>query len=479
MFKKFKRQIYAVVWALLIWTCLQFEPVNRSFIGLSDYQGLFTAMKIRENGTGGVGAPTTFIDFGEADWKMASGFGASKQNPLGPETGLVPRRALAEVIDFASTSRAVAVVIDVDSSVQAGAVADKAFAAAVDRWRKLPSPPLLILVRSDFSTPGLLERAKLPPLGSVDPIVEGSAGFFADQNNITRYINQFDCARTNDHSSFQKGYVTVANVAVYAAAAARADSALEARNAVAEQLIGLNCGFNRPIGRLDLRLTQGDILLDKQVSPINFHFSLKGTGSRAEAIFRPKSRGVCDKVGAPVLTTYPVSLLLAPNAESASREGLCGAIVIVGSSAPVTRDILLTTLGEMPGALVVANAARGVDLAGQIRRVGYVPGIFYITVLALLVCTILEGVSRLATLAAGMQSVTSIQRFAKWAAQALTHPITATALMTQAFSLVGLIVTYFMLDYGYWAVFAAPAFAAAMTNMYDQISEMRKSISHV
>jgi CHASE2 domain len=478
MLRKFKRQFYAVLWAILIWTCLQYEPVNRTFVGLADYQGLFTAMKIRENSVGGVGAPVTFIDFSEADWKLASRFGTSTKNGPGPETGLVPRKALAEVIDFAAASKATAVIIDVDSSVQAGAVADKSFADAVDRWRKLPSTPLLILVRGDFSTPGLFERAKLPPIGPNDPIVEGTADFFADQSNITRYVNHFDCARTNDHLSFQRGYVTVANVSLYASAAARANSALEARNAVSEQLLKLNCGVNKPIGRLHLKLSQGDLLFDKQISPINFHFSLKGFGSRPAAIFRERSKDVCDKIGAPVLTTFPVSQFLTPDAKNASKEGLCGAIVVVGASAPIARDRLLTSIGEMPGALIVANAARGGDLAGQIRRVGYIPGVFYISALAMLVCTMLEGVARMAIVAAKMRSATFLQQFAKWVAQTLTHPITATALMTQTFSLIGLVFTFFLLDYGYWAVFAAPAFAAAMTNMYDQFSEMRKFISH-
>src|SRR5262249_5516177 len=129
--------------------------------------------------------------------------------------------------------------------------------------------------------------------------------------------------------------------------------------------------------------------------PINYHLSLPSEASRVappSVALRPSAARRCNRTSAPAVTTlHAMDVLGAIDSGSPSKEMFCGAVVVVGSSnSEIARDDHLTPYGLMPGAFILANGARGLDLAGPLSRFPYGLGLAFVLAATVFVFLVFE-----------------------------------------------------------------------------------------
>lgn len=489
------RFIQSMFWAVAIWTALQFPLVQDSFVGDPDKAGLQQTLKLQRNIVGGDAAPVVYIDFGDADWLPAAAREPRLATVVAPEGAVadpsapvvatpiptqnvplyVPRQALADILDFLSTSGAVAVFVDVDTSYAPNPQADRTYADAIDRWREKPDAPLLALARTNWVAPSIFDRNQLPEPAPDDRIVEGTVVLRSDSEQVVDNVSYWSCEGPEDMKEPR------ASVVLYLAAAARYDDGLRGKQAVADTLTRGRCsGAPRSV---NLAAPGGSMTFLRQEGPIHYHMEVVRTDGKGPW-FVPSSPSVamrepvaarCGQTQAKVATLVNAADILAGlEAKDISAGFLCGAMVVVGASAELVRDVHPTPYGDMPGAFVLANAARGLDLSGPLRRFPYWIGLGMVVGISILVFLVHDFVHKWSNRVLSRKPRKLGAKAAHWLIDKATHPLTFSFLITSLLFLVGLALTFFMIRDGYWGVFAASATAASLSNAFDDVSGMRK-----
>ena len=151
-------------------------------------------------------------------------------------------------------------------------------------------------------------------------------------------------------------------------------------------------------------------------------------------------------------------------------------MVVVGSTARIVRDVFPSPYGMMPGSFILANAARGLDMAGPLRRFPYWTGLGFVIGITIVVYFVYLLINRAARGLLRRQPRTAIDRTGRFLVDNLTHPLTLSILIANLLVLVGLALTYFTVKTGYWGVFAASALAASLSNAFDDVSDMREAL---
>jgi CHASE2 domain-containing sensor protein len=388
----------------------------------------------------------------------------------------VPRYALGEILDFLSASGASAVFIDVDTSYAPNPEDDRFYAEAIQRWRAKPDAPLLAVARTNWSAPSIFERNGLPPPRPDERVVEGTVRIWADAEQVIDNVEYWSCEGPPDARAPR------ASVALYLAAAARFDDGLRGKQAVSEALAQARC--DRPERDIVVATPGGAMVLDRQDGPIHYHLDLKrledgswGPSLWPQATLRPGPAARCSAGSASAASLLQVSDILAGLDQGAvSTSALCGAVVVVGASAELVRDVHPTPYGDMPGAFILANAARGLDFSGPLRRYPYFTGLALVAAVTFFVFLVHDLVHRWSNRALRRPARTRSGRAVQWLIDKGTHPITFSFLITNLLFLVGLALTFYMIRDGYWGVFAAPALAASLSNAFDDVSGMRKAL---
>ncbi|MDX2234586.1 MAG: CHASE2 domain-containing protein [Hyphomonadaceae bacterium] len=498
------RFVQSLIWAVVVWTALQLPVIQQSFVGAPDKVGLQNVLQLQRNLVGGDATPVAVVDFGDGDWLAA----AARKAPAAPapaveaadpaqptpppETGTpvaqaaetyvpeqnvplyVPRQALAEVLDFLAGSGAVAVFVDVDTSYAPSPQDDRLFADAIARWRARPDAPLLTLARTNWVTPSIFARNGMEEPGPNDRIVEGTVRIWSDAEQVVDNVEYWTCEGAAGARQPR------ASVTLYLAAAARFDDGLKGKQAVSDALARVPC--DRRPRTLTLDVPGGDMAFPAQDGPIHYHLDLNrlddGSWSAPRwppATLRPSAAARCGQDTRAAAALLRVSDLLAGLDEGGvSTSALCGGVVVVGASAEIVRDIHPTPYGDMPGAFILANAARGLDLSGPLRRYPYFVGLGLVAVISIVVFLVHDTIYRWSNRFLMRPRRTTAGKAARWVVDKVTHPLTFSFLITNLLFLVGLVLTFFMIRDGYWGVFAASALAASLSNAFDDVSGMRK-----
>jgi len=152
------------------------------------------------------------------------------------------------------------------------------------------------------------------------------------------------------------------------------------------------------------------------------------------------------KSPAPDLLTVP-AMLVTESAHDLAHDLVQGRVVIIGASFADSRDIHRTPIGEMPGALIIANAIKSLSVYGQVRP---------LPVWALWAVKL------------------SMILLAAWAFSRFTSLI---AVCVAGALVIGALVpvSYYFFKFGYWIDFAIPLFAMAL---HRAVAEYRASHGH-
>ncbi|HRO02544.1 MAG TPA: CHASE2 domain-containing protein [Terricaulis sp.] len=514
-----QRFLQSLFWAVAVWWLLQLPIVQQSYIGSPDVEGRTLAIKLRENDVSGAAAPIVFIDFQRNDWLTAAerdrrAVRQEQTQALEPGAEFVEgdqppvplymsRAALAEMLDYLSNPAlgVAGVFVDVDTDYVTTAREERLFAASVERWARRPQAPLL--VRTNWGEDDFIARAGLT-LPEHPPVVFGSVEMLANEDYEIDSLRYFSCPA--------EGASVVAAAPIYLAAAARQagqypdDWAKRAAHAVDRARNQMTCAqlkaFEEPGAqwlprdfRARIGVPDGDFRFDDESGPINYHVSLdfsegggtlispdtaELTAAWAAATSAPPNPAVrCRSNQTRVAIALPASNVLAKIDDNVpfDESWFCGAIVVIGSSYnEVVRDTYLTPLGPMPGSLIMANAARGMDLAGPLARFPFHIGLGVVLLVTTLVFAAFELARRMSEWVINLPARTQSARMLRWSAEMLTHSLTVGVLTTHLAFVAGLALTLAALNWGYWGVFAAPALAAAASNAFDEFNAMRRAL---
>ena len=159
-----------------------------------------------------------------------------------------------------------------------------------------------------------------------------------------------------------------------------------------------------------------------------------------------------------------------------SNKAFCGRTVVVGSTARIVRDVFPTAYGTMPGSFILANAARGLDMAGPLRRFPFWSGLGFVVGITIVVYFVYLLINRAAARLLRGRQTTAVGRTTRFLVDNLTHPLSLSILIANLLVLVGLGLTFFTIKIGYWGVFAAVALAASLSNAFDDVSDMREAL---
>ena len=507
----FQRFAQSLVWAVIVWTLMQMPVVQQSWIGAPDSAGLQNVLQLQKNLVAGDATPVVLVDFSDEDWLAAHVRDSARPDkapppaPLPPETPgatspatpenvatepapnvlqsvplYVPRGPLSEVLDFLSASGAAAVFVDVDTSFAPSPVDDNAYAAAIQRWRATPNAPLLVLARTDWTTPSIFERTGTPAPAPLDRVVEGTVRVWSTTQRVVDNVEYWICEGAGEARAPH------ASVAVYLAAAARFDDGLKAKTEIARALSQVRCAGKSP--KFELQVPRGDMIFDDHSGPIFYHMALNWNGASEEqgtwtsanwptAILRGPQAARCGNETATVATRIRVmDMIAAIDGGEVSKTTFCGAMVVVGSTARIVRDTFPSPYGTMPGSFILANAARGLDMAGPLRRFPYWTGLGYVVGITILVYFLYLIINQAARRMLRKQPRTAFGRATRFMVDNLTHPLSLSILIANLLFLVGLGLTFFTIKIGYWGVFAACALAASLSNAFDDVSDMREAV---
>lgn len=480
-----QRFTQSLLWAVAAWTIMQAPVVQQSWMGAPDKEGLETVFQLQQNQIGGQAAPLLFVDFATEDWKEA----AARRPPpepgaeptaAGPTPLYLPRYALGQTLDFLRTTRANAVFVDVDTSAGPSAQDDRYFAEAIDRWRATPGAPLLILARTDWTTPSIFERTGIAPLRPSDHVVEAQVRISSSDNEVDS-VEYWSCEGTGAARAPR------ANASVYLAAAARFGDGAKGKAAVQKGLDGIRCS-GKP-GDLVIATPGRPMEFGAHTGPIYYHLAMEdrpsptgdgvlwSSGNWKTERLRPDLARRCGQDSAPVAMRVRVmDLLTAADAPNVSTEAYCGRTIVVGASANIARDVFPTVLGDLPGAFILGNAARGLDLVGPLRRFPYLIGLGYVLGITVAVFFAYRVTSELARRLLRQKTKGVGGKLFKFVVDNVTHPLSLSLLLGNVLSLVGLIITYFTIKAGLWGVFAASSLAASFSNAFDDVSDMRAAL---
>jgi hypothetical protein len=489
------RFVQSMLWAIVIWTALQFPIVQDSFVGAPDKAGLQNTLQLQRNTVGGAAAPVVFIDFGDGDWLTASAreirppVGTPAPTATTPDAATpaeaapiptqnvplyLPRRALADILDFLSTSGAAAVFVDVDTSYGPNPRADRVYADAIQRWRARPEAPLLALARTNWLVPSIFARNGMPELTGGDRVAEGTVRIWSDSERIVDNVEYWSCEGPAGARAPR------ASVTLYLAAAARYDDGLRGKQAVGDMLARARC--DGPPRAVTLATPGGAMLFPTQNGPIRYHLGLDQLDDGAWSAprwpsipLRAAAAARCRQEQAAAATLlHAADILDGLDSGGVSTSALCGAMVVVGASAEIVRDVHPSPYGDMPGAFILANAARGLDLSGPLRRFPYWIGLGMVVGISIIVFLVHDFVHKWSNKMLMRRPKSRTGRAAQWLVEKGTHPLTFSFLITNLLFLVGLALTFYMIKDGYWGVFAASALAASLSNAFDDVDGMRK-----
>ncbi len=151
-------------------------------------------------------------------------------------------------------------------------------------------------------------------------------------------------------------------------------------------------------------------------------------------------------------------------------------IVIIGSASLTARDRHMSVYGEMGGSLIIANTIRGLEVGGVVHRLHWYIEAVILSVFVTLIVLAFWYCRRARDLMKPLASLPWYIKPFEVPLHVMTNPVIVKILIGVSVFWLGAIATYFMLDYGLWIGFAAPAYAAALNEAREDFEELMENL---
>jgi CHASE2 domain-containing sensor protein len=452
---------------LIILLLIQIPAVEQSFLGAPDRQMMEWAFKLRADLTGGKADPVLFLDF---DNRTISKLNAA--GPYAPPLATVPRGALADLLDFIRAAPAAqeprAVLFDVDLSQPAtdGDQGVEKLKAALAAWGATRSAPPLVLIREAYpaTAVGLEGGGLVLPDTPYDAAVLAApnirwseAKVLGDLNAVVRDFQPYECVRTS--AGLAPLYAAALIAYQYIESDRAALQNAPARHWFEEAASRCQSGSDPPPGHGEMI----DYTLSLDMGPLTHSSPSLDPGWPGFA-----TCGVADSA---VLRQLSVIDILQAGGD-ASRGLLCGHVVIIGGTNASAADFIQTPLNEMNGSIVLANSVRGLLLThGGLRPIPLPAQVLLLLVVSLAISASAAATSRARRrylrLRGGPHSETLTHRLAILP----LNPIVLNGIIALSAHWLGVALLMVSLNFGLWGFLSAPAFAAAITETIQELTD--------
>lgn len=466
---RLRRFIVTIGAGAIVLAAMQFPIVEQSALGDPDRAMLDMAFRLRTDLFGGDADPVLFIDFDDRTTVQNSG--QINGWPRPPEA-MTDREMLAQILEFIRTAppeqQAGAVMLDVDlATPQPEDPEDLARLREVfSNWARTPSAPFLVMARQAFPSRALDQEGNrlIVPASDYDDIIGqapniyfGSVKVLANKDAEVQDFVPFECVVGPNgpdvlYSAILLLYGALEKGQIPEGAPVR--RWMEQAPKVCAEAKGDAVPHERE--RINYHMSM-EIEADDRVWP-DLDPSWNGDGrclTGDRAIFRRLSAADVAAAGL-----------------DASRDILCGRLVIIGGSNLSQADFQQTPLDEMPGPVILANSIRGLQLNGGGMRRLPLWGMFLVLV------PVAIGIS------AGFAFTRQARReYKRWLRRnpegnfwmrmrALPfNPVVLNWLLALAAHLVGVGLLLISLGWGLWGFLSAPAFASAIAETAQEFAD--------
>lgn len=344
----------------LVLVLLRQPIVEQSLLGQPDRQMLNTAFYLRTDVFVGDGDPALLIDIDNATIAGFQSHALSQGREPSPSAS---RGLIADLLRYTLAAppgrEPKAVILDVDLAAPTDDPAGEAkLHGVLADWAADPAAPTLIISRESFS-PDLLGgegSVRGLPTSAYDDIVSKAGNiYWAEAKILTDMYGQavellpYECVRNQGRveplfSAALLSYAVLEGGKVAPAAPVRkwmAEAADHCRKTP------------------HLPILHGEA--------INYHISLARTDDHRVWPPLPKTwpgYAVCGRETDPAMFRRLSAGVIQQAGVDASPDILCRRLVVIGGTNSVANDYLSTPLGEMPGAMILINAARGLQISG-------------------------------------------------------------------------------------------------------------------
>ena len=449
-----RRALFTFIAGLVLLLGMRIPLIEQSLLGEPDRAMRETAFKLRANIFSGAADPVLLLDIDDASVRDP----AYSNAPAGRLPSMATsRRLLADLLTYARRAppgrRPKAVVLDVDIAAPTSEPLEvQRLRKALSEWAQDRAAPTLIIAREPVS-PDLLELpGALPtlPQTDYDDIVAQAPNIYwagtrmlGDQEGVVREILPYQCV-------MQPGGVQPlfsAAVLAYVLLSGRPRPGSPAA-------LWLEEAPQACVHNSARQIEHGEL--------INYHLSMhRGEDPAFPAVSGWNGARQCGETGStPDLRRIPAAAVATAAAE-ASPDVLCSRLVIIGGTNSLANDFQDTPLEVMPGAIVLANAARGLQLTdGGLRQLG-LP--FQICLLAVFTLTITFSfaISRRAR-QHYEHSRRKRDRAPRKIVLVLLNPVMLNWVLGLAAHFVGVGLLIWALGLGYWGFLSGPVFGAAL-----------------
>lgn len=450
--------------ALGIWMALRDDVLWGSFLGDADREALQIAFNMRVNKTLTGTGPILFLNLDDSVWH-----GDDNDSP---PLAYAPRPVIYNLLLAAygqpGMPRPKVVIADFDlfwRTPDEGP--EKQIDELLEAWGKDPDAPLLILQREVMDGDGSLgapatvresPRERFIREAPEQNIVWSSALFSGDEVVGARYYDHFLCLKS------VKGASVVANTALYAVAGRFADTP---RDAIAQVKASMKNPSRYCVKGGEVKY----VLAPTHHKPISF----SGRSSLINYSTRPNDNF---DYTSPDLISADMFIIPAAAVSSEMVGGLAenDGIVIIGSASLTARDRHMSVYGEMGGSLIIANTIRGLEVGGEVHRLNWYIEAFILSVFVALIVLAFWYCRRARDFMKPLASLPWYIKPFEIPLHVMTNPVIVKILIGVSVFWLGALATYFMLDYGLWIGFAAPAYAAALNEAREDFEELMESL---
>jgi len=456
--------LLSLVMALGIWLALRNGAIWSTFLGDADREALQIAFNMRVNKTLEGTGPILFLNLDDSVWHG--------DDANSPPLAYAPRNVVYNLLKAAygepGAQRPKVVIADFDLFWRTPDTGpENQIDALLEQWGKDPGAPLLVLQREVMdgdgsrTAPATIRASPRDHFITDAPqhnIVWASAIFTGDEVVGARYFEHFLCLKT-DH-----GADVVANTALYAVAGRTATSPRQAIEQV-NQAMKVPRQYCANGGRdwYELPLTGR--------APIDF----SGRGSLINYNANPPDNF---DYSSPDLIAADMFIIPAEAVSTDMVSGLASnnGIVIIGSASLTARDRHMSVYGLMGGSLIIANTIRGLEVGGVVHRLHWYVEAAILSVFVTLIVLAFWYSRQARDFMIPIEDLPWYARPFRLPLHLMTNPVIMKIVIGISVFWMGAIATYYMLDYGLWIGFAAPAYAAALNEAREDFEELMENL---
>jgi hypothetical protein len=381
--KYWPRALITFLAGAVVLVLIRYPFFEQSILGEPDRDMMTTAFRLRTDVYIGKGDPVLLIDIDNATIAQIA---ARTLAPGREPSASAPRGLVADLLQYVLAAPggrgAKVVMLDVDVAAptkgdeEGEAKLRKAFAD----WAANPQAPTLVISREAFPPELVGGAGSVPvlPTSDYDDIISkapniywGEVKALTDINGVAQEMLPYECVQT-------QGHVEPLFASAILAYGSLENGRIPAKAPVREWMEGA-AAYCR--AHPDRQIQHGEA--------IDFHLSLPRDEAGQVWPSLPKDwpgYRVCGRDTDPAVFRHLSAGDIQQAGPDASHDILCQRLVVIGGTNWVANDFLQSPLHEMPGALVLANSTRGLQIShGGLKEI---PLLFQLMTLAVISVTI-------------------------------------------------------------------------------------------